>query len=139
MITYADYYMGRDIRYPNDLLGPIKGNVIRTVDITNRLLVLLKVSTVPLEINPRTGSVVASGWRPPALNAATPGASRTSLHMSGEAIDLYDPSGEIDKWLSHNIKALVDLGLWLEHPDATPGWSHVQVRPPKSGNRIFRP
>ena len=57
----------------------------------------------------------------------------------GLAVDLYDPYGEIDKWCMDNKTVLAEFGVWLEHPDATPGWCHLQVVPPRSGNRVFRP
>jgi hypothetical protein len=34
---------------------------------------------------------------------------------------------------------LRDLALWLEHPASTKGWAHVQLRPPRSGRRVFYP
>lgn len=138
MITIDDYYMGRDKKYPLDLLTDYRKNAAVTVDLANRLLVGLKVANVPLNVNP-SGSMVNSGWRPPSINGATPGASRTSLHMSCQAIDIADPHGEIDNYLLANPKLLVDIGLWQEHPDSTPGWCHVQTKPPRSGNRVFRP
>lgn len=141
MITVADYLMGRDALYPLAMTPALRANAVRTVELVNKLLVLANVAGVPMPVNPATGTVVASGWRPPAVNAATAGASKTSMHMTCEACDLYDPAGRIDAWLmtADGQRVLTDLGLWLEHPDATPKWSHVQVRPPRSGNRVFRP
>ena len=82
---------------------------------------------------------VNSGWRTPAYNATVPGASPTSKHMTGQAIDLGDPDGSIDQYLFDNPSTLETFELWLEHPASTKGWSHVQSVPPKSGNRIFFP
>ena len=82
-----------------------------------------------------------SGWRPPAVNAATPGAALRSKHMLCQAIDVHDPEGLIDNWLMtpQGQDALTKIGLWLEHPSATKGWSHWQTVPPGSGNRVFYP
>jgi len=82
---------------------------------------------------------VNSGWRPPEINAATHGASATSKHMTGQACDITDTDGSLDSWCLDNLDTLQQLGLWLEHPSATPGWCHVQTVAPRSGNRVFRP
>ncbi len=139
MIELKDYWMGRDSQYPLALTPAIRTNAIRTVDLANLLLgAALKAG---LSIHGHAnGSLVSSGWRPPAVNAATPRAAKMSKHLTGEAIDLYDPDDALDAWLMGAGQAeLVRLGLWLEHPDATPRWTHVQTRPPGSGNRVFRP
>ena len=137
-ITLMDYWMGRDKLYPLALSTATHRNAPVTVDLANRLVVLARAAGVPLPVN-IAGNLVSSGWRPAVVNAVTPGASRTSLHMTGQAIDLFDPTGAIDAWLMADLRPLADLGLWLEHPDATPRWCHVQTLPPHSGNRVFRP
>ena len=137
-LTLTDYWMGRDKLYPLALDTATLRNAPLTLDLANRLIVLARSAGVPLQTN-IAGNLVSSGWRPAVVNAATPGASRTSLHMTGQAIDLYDPTGAIDAWLMADLQPLVELGLWLEHPDATPRWCHVQTLPPRSGNRVFRP
>lgn len=82
---------------------------------------------------------VNSGWRPSAINAATPGSAQFSKHMTGQACDLADPHGDLDEWCLDNLEILEQLGLWLEHPAATKGWCHVQTVPPRSGKRVFYP
>lgn len=138
MITLAQYLMGRDAKYPLAMTPAIEHNALITIDLANRLLTLAKGAGVTIAELP-AGGVVASGWRPPAVNAITPGASRTSLHMTGQAIDLYDPMGTLGRWMLRNPKVLQDLGLWQESPAETPGWSHVQTKPPASGSRVFMP
>ena len=137
-ITLVAYWMGRDKLYPLQLDTQTRANAARTVDLANQLMNLASHAGVPLPVN-LAGNLVNSGWRPPAVNEATPGASRTSLHMTGQAIDLYDPDGAIDAWLMADLQPLEQLGLWLEHPDATPRWCHVQTLPPRSRNRVFKP
>jgi len=139
MITLADYWMGRDLQYPLAMSPQLERNALITVELANKLLVLAKSAGVPLENNPRTHTVVSSGWRPPDVNAATPGAAPKSKHITGQAIDLYDAEGNLDEWLLLNPQILKDLGLWQEHPSATKGWTHVQSIPPRSGNRVFYP
>jgi len=94
---------------------------------------------VYLDPDPVTGTLVSSGWRPPAVNANTKGAARRSKHMTCEAVDVNDDNGELDEWCMSNLDYLEEVGIWMEHPSATKGWSHFQIVPPKSGNRIFYP
>lgn len=138
MITLAQYWMGRDALYPTAMSPAIARSALTTIDLANRLLTLAKGAGILVHDTPEWGAV-ASGWRPPAVNAVTKGAAVMSKHMTGEAIDLFDPDGSLDRWLMLNQKVLKDLGLWLEHPDATPRWCHVQTIPPHSGNRVFVP
>lgn len=140
MITLHDYWLGRDITHSLQLGTDLRRNAARTVDAANAMLVLAKAAGVTLEQSPRTGTIVTSGWRPADINAATPGAAMRSLHMTCEAIDLYDPDGDLDEWLLASADTVLrDLALWLEHPAATKGWAHVQTRPPRSGRRVFYP
>ena len=51
---------------------------------------------------------------------------------------------DLDDWLlSVADTVLKDLGLWMEHPAATKGWAHVQLRPQgsyaRTGRRWFYP
>jgi len=82
---------------------------------------------------------VTSGWRPATINATVPGAAHGSKHLSCLAIDLEDRNGALDAWCLAHPDVLEELGLWLEHPDATPGWCHLQTQPPRSGSRVFYP
>ena len=130
MITLPDYWMGRDREYALSLTPDIERNAARTVLLANSLLSRFGESRK-----------VKSGWRPPAINSATPNAATNSKHMTGLAIDLADPDGDLDDWCmsTFGLAQLADIGLWLEHPSATKGWTHWQSIPPKSGNRVFYP
>jgi hypothetical protein len=140
-ISLPEYWMGRDETYPLAMSPAIARAAVTTVDLANKLLVLAASCDVHLMRNARTGSLVRSGWRPPSVNAITPGAAPNSKHMTGQAIDIEDPDGDLDEWLmtKDGLDTLVHLGLWLEHPSATKGWTHVQTIPPKSLNRVFYP
>lgn len=105
----------------------------------NGLLAILARHGVVPENNPKTGNPVSSGWRPPSYNAKVAGAALKSKHMTGHAIDLYDPEGELDEYLNHNTHLLKEHKLHMEHPSATKGWCHLQSLPPRSGNLIFYP
>ena len=140
-ITLADYYMSRDKMYPMALSSEVIANATRTVTLVNELLVKAALFGVSLPKSPRTGTFVASGWRPPSINALTPNAAPNSKHMTGQACDIYDPDGDLDTWLmsEKGRGCLEAIGLWMEHPGSTKGWSHIQTIPPNSGNRVFYP
>lgn len=60
-----------------------------------------------------------------------------SLHLSGNAVDIADPSGQLLKWCKSNVSILEEIGLWCE--DGTVGWTHFQSKPPRSNKRFFLP
>lgn len=62
-----------------------------------------------------------------------------SSHLYGCAIDIADADGKLKAWLLKNQSKLVELGLWMEHPDYCKGWCHLQTYKTKSGKRIFVP
>ncbi len=89
------------------------------------------------------GPLEGKFYRSPALNALLPGADPTSLHLTGQAVDLdCDKYGHGDnKSLFDYIRANLDFDklIW-EHSnvdkDGTvigPAWVHVQTK--KTGNR----
>lgn len=127
-LKLGDYYMGRDKPYRGELTRELRGNARDTVQRVNRLLRHAGIA-----------ATVSSGWRPAAINTAVPGAAPGSKHISCMAIDLNDRDGTLDAWCMANLAVLEELGLWLEHPVATPGWCHLQTCPPRSGKRVFEP
>lgn len=128
MITEADYWMGRDTHYPDELTVQIRENAAVTIRRANSLLTTFGEDRA-----------VTSGWRPKAVNEATHGAAPLSKHMTGQAIDLADPEGDLDQFCLDHPDVLANIGLWQEHPASTKGWCHVQIVPPRSGNRVFYP
>ena len=62
-----------------------------------------------------------------------------SSHLYGCAVDISDPKGELARWLQVRIVQLAECGLWMENPDSTKGWTHLQSYAPKSMKRIFNP
>jgi hypothetical protein len=141
MITVDDYFMGRREQYPLALTPAIEREAHRTVGLVNAMLARALASGLHAVQHPITRTPVSSGWRPPVLNATTPNAAPNSKHMTGHAIDLYDPDGDIDDWLISDAgqAVLAELGLWMEHPSATKGWAHLQTVPPRSQRRVFYP
>ena len=118
MITLADYFMSRERQYASELTEELQVNAGIVVARANLLL-------------SRAGLMrrVNSGWRPAAVNAAIEHAARNSKHTLCLAIDINDDDDVLDAWCMANPRALEDLGLWLEHPSATPRWCHVQTVP----------
>lgn len=127
-MTYDEYWMGRDRLFSADLTPEIVGNAAILIDRVHKLLKVFG------EERP-----ITSGWRPPAVNGNTTGAAVKSKHMTGQAIDLADPDGDLDDWCLENQEMLQHFELWLEHPSATKGWCHLQSVPPKSQKRVFYP
>ena len=126
--------MGRDKQYPAELTDEIRANAQITIDRANLLLTAFRSATNDTEIRK-----VNSGWRPAAINAATPNAAPRSKHMNGQAIDISDPEGDLDQYCVDHILVLQKIGLWLEDPSSTKGWTHLQIVPPKSMRRVFYP
>jgi uncharacterized protein YcbK (DUF882 family) len=115
---FADPKTGEDrrIKYAKDYSNEVLENAKILLEKVNSLLSDLGIVAV----------VVSSGWRPASINAAVGGAPR-SLHMQGRAIDLRDSTGELDKLIESKPELLKKYDLWLEDPDATKGWSHLDT------------
>lgn len=62
-----------------------------------------------------------------------------SSHLYGCAVDIADPKGELANWLVLHPYKLAEYGLWMENPEKTKGWCHLQTYAPKSFTRIFNP
>lgn len=135
MITLEDYF-GRvsHIAAPD---AATTANATELLTRVNALLAVVNESHPGLEAAMKPA--VNSGWRPAAYNATVPNAAVKSKHITGQAIDLADPDGELDDLLENHTNLLEIAGLWMEHPLATKGWCHLQFVPPRSGNRVFYP
>lgn len=138
-ITEAMYYRGRDITHASELTPELRANALSLLCRVNALLAIIAAYGVLVEYSPLTGSPLTSGWRPKKINEQTPGAAARSKHMECLAVDLYDPEGVLDDWCMDNLDALMNLGLYLEHPSATKDWCHLQSVAPRSGKRVFYP
>ena len=101
----------------------------------------LSQGLAPAPICPHTGCYISGspggagdgGFR---LPSSSTGAS-TSSHKEARAVDVWDPSGDLDAWA--NDERLTQYALYREHPDATKGWCHLTTRAPGSGRRTFQP
>lgn len=119
--------MGREKAAP--LTPEIEANLARLLEAVNAL---------QLEMGRQI--TISSGYRPPAINSRVPGAAKKSAHMNCQAVDILDPDGWVDTFIySRRAWLHAKLGIYQEHPDYTKGWAHVDIRGPKSGNRVFIP
>lgn len=125
-ITMEEFLMNRDQAHP--LSDEQTGNANTIVPRVNELLEAFGHYRA-----------VTSGYRPAAINSKVKGAAKKSNHILCLACDLEDADGKLDDFCMANLVLLKKIGLWLEHPDDTKGWCHVQAISPKSGNRVFKP
>ena len=123
MITMLDYLMERQKEYPptKEILDSAELLLDKVNKLFKELLIVPKVT---------------SGYRPGKFNAKAGGAKK-SAHMTGEAVDLKDGNNEIKKRIT--LQHLEKYDLYMENPDHTDGWVHLQTRKTRSGNRIFKP
>jgi len=124
MITREEILKGREKEFP--LSSQLEANLSELLTRVNKLR---KLWAKPM--------IITSGYRPGRYNKAAGGAER-SRHITCQAVDISDPEQEIGMWLFNNVQILKDCGLWMEHPESTPVWCHLQSVPPPSGTRIFR-
>lgn len=144
MITESDYFMGRDGKYPPT--SQMRGNAARLVGLVVGLLDEAVADGVNLSRRDQvTGTLVASGYRPPEVNERTANAAASSTHLTCEGVDIQDSlNQDLARWCLHNLTILTRLGLWMEDPRWTYSasgdhWVHVQSRPPRSGKRVYVP
>jgi len=115
--------MGREKEYP--LTPELEANLSRLLIAVNKLA----------EKYGRD-MAVSSGYRPGHYNVKA-GGSRRSAHLTCEAVDFLDSGRQLTEWILANPAVLQECGLWMEHPDHTPTWVHLDTRP--RNNRIFHP
>lgn len=134
MLTLDKYWMGRDRGHRDALTEEIVQNAQLTVD---------KINMLVGEFEAETGITLdtwASGWRPPAVNAGVKNAAAGSKHLTAKAGDVRDtPARDFARWCLRNLDRLQDIGLWMEDPQWTPSWVHLQIVPPGSGKRVYVP
>lgn len=137
MISLAQY-VGPHANSP-DWTTAVISNAEALLSACARLELMARGDGVLFPDNPATGSGVSGqtfgGFRP---QNCPIGAAR-SAHKLGLAVDRYDPDGLIDKWCFESQDRLAECGIYIEHPEATKGWSHWSTKAPGSGKRVFYP
>lgn len=135
MISVADYF-GAHVDSP-DATPERKACAEAMLDRVNPLLTEAEAHGVELEMNPKTQTLVSGtqygGFRPQDCPEGAP----HSAHKEARAVDVYDPHGLLDKWITDLLLEKHDL--YREHPNDTPGWCHLSDRAPGSGRRTFHP
>lgn len=129
IITEKAFFMGRDATYKNELTQELMDNAKKLLEKVNKLLTELNI----------TKATVTSGWRPAAINAATAGSAKKSLHMVCKAVDILDDADQtLAKLILANPDLLKKYDLWIEDPASTKGkntnWVHLDF-----GTRTDRP
>lgn len=131
-----DAYFGKWGQH-KDVTASVRAEAEKLVAAVNAALDAAEAEGVPIQINPKTGTVVSGkeygGFRP---QSCPQGASR-SAHKVGQAVDLYDPIGLLDKCFNSNRQLLEKHGLYMEEPGYTHGWCHLQTR--KASRTVFLP
>jgi hypothetical protein len=137
MLTLNDYLTSSG-KYPERA-----NHVECTPEIKDKALDLMtKVNSCLLELGIHNAKA-SSGFRPSDVNKKTKNAAGKSNHMDADAIDLEGP--QLGKMLQADYEKkkenslLVKHGLYLEHPNYTKSWTHLQDEAPKSGKRVFIP
>lgn len=128
-IITLEAYITASGKYPERLKHP----ALTPALIENAKMLLTKVNAFLVDVGIKS-AVVSSGFRPPEVNASTPGSAKASLHMTCQAIDIADKNGELDELVDESDKLLKKYGLWQESPAHTPSWCHLDMK-----NRGVRP
>ena len=125
LITREEILMGRDKEFP--LTPELESNLVKLSLALNKFRVAYGK---PL--------IITSGYRPSHYNSDAGGAKKSN-HCLCRAVDFADKDRSLMAFCISNLKLLEDCGLWMENPAVTKSWIHLQIVPPKSGNRIFNP
>ncbi len=127
-ISKDELLQGRDVKYASDYTQEISDNLDKF------LIPLNNIRTAwgkPMTVN--------SGWRPPSINASTPGAAAHSKHEEGLAADISDVDGSLWAWVLENLQLMKDNDIFMEDRRWTKTWVHFGLGKPGSGHRIFVP
>ena len=85
------------------------------------------------QISGAKGGYGDGGFR---LQSATTGKPFSS-HKQGMAVDVFDPHGKLDEWVTDAL--LEEFDLYREAPQSTRGWCHLSTKAPGSGHRTLVP
>ena len=120
-VTEKEFLKGRELEYP-----------LNKTLTKNMKILLEKVNILRHKYD--APFVISSGYRPGHYNKI--GATK-SAHLTCQAIDIVDNDKRIKNWLLDNVELLTKLDLYMESPNSTPTWVHLQTRATK--HRIFLP
>ena len=136
MLNLSDYLTASN-KYPEraihkELTNELLDNAKDFVDTINAFLTEIGLEDV---------EEVSSGFRPTDVNSKIPNAAKASLHSKCLAVDFKDPQGKIAKKCKENPTLLKKYKLFLENPEYTKGWCHLDKSPtrPDRPSRMFNP
>ena len=135
-VTVGDYFAQHRAGHEGECVLQVVDAATETVRRHNLILAMMEADGVLLVRHPKTQTMYSSGWRPASVNACTAGAAVKSTHITGEGGDLYDPEGKLDAWCLMHQDKLQEVGLWLEDPQSTVRWCHLDRK--QRANRIFK-
>lgn len=120
-----------------ELLGKYKES-----EVPEKVLISLKVLLVKLNVIRKAWGkpmTVTSGYRSEADQKRINPKAIKSNHLTGHAVDIYDPNLKLTAWLKkgEGARLLVEQGLYCE--EGNKNWVHFQDIAPRSGNRWFLP
>jgi len=132
MITIQQYFNGR----PHT--AQQSSDAMDLLSAVNALLAHYSADEgIELPINPHTGDLISGqnegGFRLPDC----PQGSLHSSHKEAKAVDVYDPSDDLDTYINDEI--LTKYNLYRESPKETRSWCHLTTRAPGSRHRTFLP
>lgn len=128
MISKEELLKGRDVTYASEYTQDISDNLDKLLIPLNKIRDAYGIAMT-----------VTSGWRPAAINGATPGAAPHSKHMLGLAADIADSDCALMNWVLQNLSLMQELDIYMEDFRYTPGWVHFGLGAPLSKKRIFIP
>lgn len=136
MITQAQYFGSKPHTPEQDALATellTRVNILLDDAIGSGVFTLQNDPDTGTQISGSKGGAGDGGFR---LPGATTGAPNSS-HKTAQAVDVFDPAGRLDAWLTD--EKLTVYGLYREAPASTVGWTHLTTRAPNSGKRTFQP
>lgn len=145
VITREQYLMGRDVTYPGCVTAEVEDNIAILLPAVNTFLEVALHEEIPIGVDEKTGNLVASGLRPIQVNDRTQNAAGDSTHIHGLGVDLQDilalgrPLARFALRCARPGGLLDELELYMERPQWTPDWLHLQKKSPKSGRRVYIP
>lgn len=132
IVTPYDILTSSD-RYPERMLWDECDQSVRE----SSQVLARKISAIVSDLLQR---LISSGFRTTESNQDAGGAKKSN-HMTGHASDLINFGHYLKQDYLKNGESslLVKHDLYLEDPDYTPTWTHLQDIPPRSGRRVFIP
>lgn len=119
------------------LMGRITEDKLSEEGSYNIKILIPKINTLLNEYNGPWS--ITSGYRTLKDQMRINPKALKSKHLICAAVDLGDKDHKLRRWIISNLEVLHKLDLYMEHPDSTPTWVHLQCIAPGSKSRIFIP